>query len=159
MAISNLSFRHATEGSNEESAFDFATLTSTTWGQPWKRRGCPMSRIFCETWGFRRKHPKKAPPHPNPPFASTAISNLSFRHATEGSNEESAFDFAALTLPNIGTTTEGAPCLASFARRGDFAESSPTKGATPSKPSFGFDGHFEFVIPTRDRREQRGICF
>src|SRR5579862_9135804 len=34
MAISNLSFRHATEGSNEESAFDFAALTSLTWGQP-----------------------------------------------------------------------------------------------------------------------------
>jgi len=66
-------------------------------------------------------------PHPNLPLSSMAISNLSFRHATEGSNEESAFDLAALTLPNMGTTTEGAPCLASFARRGDFAESSPTK--------------------------------
>src|SRR5579863_8116139 len=121
-----------------------------------------MSRIFCETWGFRRKLLNKCrPPHPNPPLAWKGISNLSFRHATEGSNEESALDFAALTLPNLGTTVEEArvPHVSHLLRDVGISPKAPQQmPAAPPKPSFGLEGDFEFVIPTRDRREQRGIC-
>jgi hypothetical protein len=53
MAISNLSFRHATEGSNEESAFDFAALTSTTWKQPWKGGASPPHEANREGHDFK----------------------------------------------------------------------------------------------------------